>query len=415
MSLRFKVLSVNKALLLVLSLVLSLVVQRSGLAQAAGEDSDSKNHSAAKHSSSSSSRHSSSHRAERSDSSKDDLSKGTKKNEDLSPASSAGASDKVSPVETGPKTGKGDSGVEQKSCSPLELDPKSAKKPKSKFLDTPPCLTWLDAGAETEPKAVILAVHGLGLHMGTYKDFGERMAKLGYVVYAVDVRGFGSYMAAQGREKVDFEDCLEDVRKTLKFIHKVHPALPVFLLGESMGGAIALRVTALNPNLVDGLVSSVPSGDRFHQGETKLKVALKLLTAPNKQFDVGTGVINQATKKADLKEQWAQDPFARLNLSANELLQFQQFMNENFHTVKRICSTPVLMVQGKEDKLVKPAGTMALFNNIVCKDKQMLLIEHGEHLIFEEGQFDDQVIQDVDKWLKTHLEKKQGGGHISSK
>lgn len=306
---------------------------------------------------------------------------------------------------------------DSKSCSPLESDPKTGtkKSSKSKFLDTPPCLTWLDASAEGEPKAVILAVHGLGLHNGTYKDFGERMAKLDYVVYAVDVRGFGSWKAAQGRTKVNFEDCLEDVHKTLKFIHKVHPGLPVFLLGESMGGAIALRVTALYPNLVDGLVSSVPSGDRFKQGETRLKVALKLLTSPNKQFDVGTGVINQATKKADLKELWGQDPLARMNLSANELVQFQSFMNENFHTVKRICNTPVLMVQGKEDKLVKPSGTMALFNNIACKDKQMLLIEHGEHLIFEEGQFDDQVIQDVDKWLKAHLEKKQTGGHISSK
>ncbi|MBY0546499.1 MAG: lysophospholipase [Candidatus Obscuribacterales bacterium] len=301
-----------------------------------------------------------------------------------------------------------------KSCSPLESK-STSKKSKSKFLDTPPCLTWLDASAEGDPKAVILAVHGLGLHNGTYKDFGERMAKLEYVVYAVDVRGFGSWKAAQGRQKVNFEDCLEDVHKTLKFIHKVHPGLPVFLLGESMGGAIALRVTALYPNLVDGLVSSVPSGDRFKQGETRLKVALKLLTSPNKQFDVGTGVINQATKKAELKELWGQDPLARMNLSANELVQFQSFMNENFHTVKRICNTPVLMVQGKEDKLVKPAGTMALFNNIACKDKQMLLIEHGEHLIFEEGQFDDQVIQDVDKWLKAHLEKKQTGGHISSK
>lgn len=307
--------------------------------------------------------------------------------------------------------------VEGHTCTTAKEKPRSsasAKKGKSKFLDTPPCLTWLDANAETEPKAVILAVHGLGLHNGTYKDFGERMAKLGYVVYAVDVRGFGSWKAAQGREKVNFDDCLTDVEKTLVVVRKVHPHLPVFLLGESMGGAIALRVTALHPELVDGLISSVPAGDRFKQGETTLKVALKLITAPNKQFDVGTGVINQATKKAELKELWSQDPLARMNLSPKELVQFQSFMNENHDTVKHICHTPVLMVQGKEDKLVKPEGTQSLFNKIVSKDKEMLLIEHGEHLIFEEGQFDDQVIQDVDKWLKAHLEKKPSG-QISSK
>lgn len=290
----------------------------------------------------------------------------------------------------------------------------TAVKKRPKALDTPPCLTWLDP--DGEPKAAILCVHGLGLHNGTYKDFGERMAKIGYAVYAVDVRGFGSYMAAQdrGRQKVNFDDCLEDVHKTLKFIHKVHPNLPVFLLGESMGGGIALRVTSMYPELLDGLISSVPAGDRFHQGRTTLKVAFRLLTSPNKEFDVGTGVINQATEKSGLKEMWSQDKFARLNLSAKELVQFQSFMNENHHSVTQIKKTPVLMVQGCKDKLVKPKGTMQLFNNIVCDDKELLMVDNAEHLIFEEGQFDDQVIQKVDKWVSAHLTK-QEKGQISSK
>ncbi len=55
-----------------------------------------------------------------------------------------------------------------------------------------PCLTWLPSSEK--PKAVILCVHGLGLHNGTYADFGKRMAGLGYAVYAIDVRGFGSFI-----------------------------------------------------------------------------------------------------------------------------------------------------------------------------------------------------------------------------
>ncbi|MEZ4544250.1 MAG: hypothetical protein R3C24_10150 [Cyanobacteriota/Melainabacteria group bacterium] len=45
-----------------------------------------------------------------------------------------------------------------------------------------------------------------------------------------------------GSGRIDFASCLEDVRRTLKVIKRAHRALPVFILGESMGGiAIALR------------------------------------------------------------------------------------------------------------------------------------------------------------------------------
>ncbi len=312
------------------------------------------------------------------------------------------------------KSAKTEAKSDTKSDDPKKVSTATIKRGKSKLLDTPPCLNWLDP--DVDPKAVIMCVHGLGLHNGTYKDFGERMARLGYAVYAVDVRGFGSYMASKdrSRQKMNFESCLDDVSKTLHFIHKVHPTLPVFLLGESMGGGIALRVTSEHPELVDGLISSVPAGDRFHQGKTNLLVAFKLLTSPNKEFDVGTGVINQATEKSGLKEMWSQDKFARLNLSARELCQFQSFMNDNHKSVKLIKKTPVLMVQGRQDKLVNPKGTRQLYDNIVCKDKEMMMVDNAEHLIFEEGQFDEKVIQKVDKWVSAHLTK-QDSGQISSK
>ncbi len=60
-----------------------------------------------------------------------------------------------------------------------------------------PCLSWLPTNGN--PRAAILCVHGLGLHDGTYADFGQRMAELGYATYAIDVRGFGSFMEAKGR------------------------------------------------------------------------------------------------------------------------------------------------------------------------------------------------------------------------
>jgi lysophospholipase len=211
-------------------------------------------------------------------------------------------------------------------------------------------------------------------------------------------------MAAKGHELVDFDGCLSDVRQSLIAIRRANAErkVPIFLLGESMGGAIALRITSMYPELVDGLISSVPAGDRFKQGRSSLQVALKFLRDPNKPFNVGESVIEQATDKPELREAWSKDPLARMNISPKELIQFQMFMNQNHESARLIKDRPVLIVQGCNDKLVKPEGTVELYNELTTKDREIALIPNAEHLIFEEAQFNDSVIEKVAGWIDSH-------------
>src|SRR5262249_26344204 len=74
-------------------------------------------------------------------------------------------------------------------------------------------------------KGVMLCVHGLGLHKGTYSQFGERMSRQGWGVYAVDVRGFGSFQEMPGAGKVDLAGCLDDIKRSLIFLRGTHPRL----------------------------------------------------------------------------------------------------------------------------------------------------------------------------------------------
>lgn len=284
--------------------------------------------------------------------------------------------------------------------------PESAANKQRSAVDGPdvtPVMSWIEPG---KPKATILCVHGLGLHKGTYAQFGERMAKLGYAVYAVDVRGFGSFLEMPGKRKCDFPKCLDDVSSALAFVRKTHPGLPVFLLGESMGGAIALRITSMHPELVDGLISSVPAAERYGQTKSALKVGLKLVTAPHSEMNLTDVVVNQSTKKEELRKEWAGDPLARFNLTPVELLQFQQFMEENAKSARQITKTPVLMVQGADDALVKHEANVDIVNRIPNQDSQLIFVAHGEHLIFEEGQFDEAVIRVLSAWLDEHINLK---------
>jgi len=267
-----------------------------------------------------------------------------------------------------------------------------------------PCRAWTPKGP---PKAVLLCVHGLGLNSKSYEAFGTRMASLGIATFAVDVRGFGTWMKLEGKEQVDFESCLTDVEQALKILHTAYPRLHVYMLGESMGGAIALRVTAIHPELVDGLISAVPSGDRFHKTRNELRVGLKMLTGKmDKPIDVGTKTIQDATDDPALRERWKGDPLNRMQLTAKELLQFQKFMNQNHDSAATIDKKPVLLIAGFKDKLVKPQGTIEIFNELASPDKMLVIVGNGEHLLFEEAQLSEQVCWVVLGWLKAHLETK---------
>jgi acylglycerol lipase len=266
-----------------------------------------------------------------------------------------------------------------------------------------PTMCWVDEGVPI--KGYLLCVHGLGLHKGTYAQFGERMAKLGWGVFACDVRGFGSFKDLGQATTVDFPGCLNDVTNALDMVRAQAKGKPVFMVGESMGGAIALRVTSLHPDKVDGLISSVPGGARHGQAGDSLKVGLHLLGGANKQMDVRKMVVDKSTLDTKLKEEWLKDDLARFDLSPVELIKFQNFMSENGAAAKKITAkTPVLFLCGEKDRLVKTESNVALYAAI--PHATLVEVAGKEHLLLEEGQFDDSLIQVLTAWLTDFAPKK---------
>ncbi|MBX9725028.1 MAG: alpha/beta hydrolase, partial [Candidatus Obscuribacterales bacterium] len=77
-------------------------------------------------------------------------------------------------------------------------------------------------------------------------------------------------------------------------------------------------------------------------------------------------------------------------------------MNENHDEAKKITKLPVLMVQGSNDKLVKPEGTEELFDELKTPEKKLIMVEDGQHLIFEDKQFSQSTLNDVADWIASH-------------
>ena len=291
----------------------------------------------------------------------------------------------------------------------LPASPSGAKQihpPKEAPINVP-YLSWLPG--KRKARVAMLCIHGFSLHKGCFEAFGQAMAKEGIAVYAMDLRGFGELKDKGDNTELDFDGCLADIKGMLELIHKRHPDLPVIILGESMGGAVALRATALYPDLLSGLIAAVPARDRFGMtGKEKvvgLRAVLRTLfggfTRPIK--DVAMSAVEKISKKEEVRSEWKSDPLMRTSFSPKEFVQLDRFMADNLEVASMVKQTPVLFIQGTNDKLIRPAGTWKLYERLATPRRQMVLSKNSEHLIFEEAQFRADDLTFVLAWITRNV------------
>lgn len=105
------------------------------------------------------------------------------------------------------------------------------------------------------PRAVIALVHGIAEHSGRYAWLAAKANARGLGVVATDLRGHGR--SPGERSYVErFDDYLLDVDALLAKGQELAAGRPLFLMGHSMGGAIALRWLAQRQRPLAGLILS---------------------------------------------------------------------------------------------------------------------------------------------------------------
>lgn len=258
---------------------------------------------------------------------------------------------------------------------------------------------WAAPGVKD--KAALLCVHGLGLYSGAFKALGQRLAQRGYPTYSMDVRGFGRYMKTD--KTLDFQRSLIDLGEIIKVIRVAHRNVPIVLIGESMGGAIVIQAGALYQKDIAGIIASAPGDLRFKAGKMNVEVGLKLMTRPTKRVDWGDELLSMATSNTKLQEQWRKDPLVRLKMAPTELLKFDSFMGKTMNKSETILSVPMLFLHGGDYELMRVKGTIELFNEIPSTRKDLFILGQREHMMLEEGQFDEKTILLVETWLASSL------------
>lgn len=273
-----------------------------------------------------------------------------------------------------------------------------ASDPACKIVGNTHMLEWK---SKAPAKIIVVCIHGLGLCAMAYKPLAKELSEVGIDGYGVNVRGFGPDRDKADRAKLNCIDTAKDIGKLLVDIRKQYPDYKVYLLGESMGGALAIRAAAENADLIDGVVCSAPAWKLLKMRSTAVKGVVELYLFRGRKPGIASrGVIHQATSDHELREHWLAGQSHKMKLSRKEATDFVRFVSKTDSYAKKV-TKPVLVMQGLEDHLVSPKAVAKLFGDIPASNKEFLIDAKGEHLLLEEGKFSPVLLERLIAWLKA--------------
>lgn len=211
-----------------------------------------------------------------------------------------------------------------------------------------PLRSWLPPDP---PHAVIVALHGFNDYSGAFTDPGAHWASQGVAVYAYDQRGFG----ATQRLGVwpGTQTLVADLRTALDLIAARHPQAPLFLLGESMGGAVAVLLAA-EPDMpaIDGLILVAPALYVERSVPRYQRIGLRILSVlmPGLRL-TGEGLDLQPSDNIEvLRDMWF-DPLTLKDARVDTLQGLLEMMIEAADALPAI-DPPALMLFGSREQII---------------------------------------------------------------
>ena len=262
---------------------------------------------------------------------------------------------------------------------------------------------WLP---DTDVKAVLIIVHGLGEHSGRYMNVVNHFTPQGYAIYSLDHIGHGK--SDGDREFVkQFDDFTETLKIFYGMVANQQAEKPIFLLGHSMGGTIAAYYLLDHQSDFNGSIISAPLvkvGDDI----TKTTITMsKILSKLLPKAGVISLNVNGVSRDPNVVKAYINDPLvfhgktpARLG---TELLFAMMRITEEAEKI----ILPIIVLQGAEDILVEPSGAQMLYDKASSEDKTLKIYEGLYHEIFNEPER-EMVLEDVENWLESRLDSKAG-------
>lgn len=252
------------------------------------------------------------------------------------------------------------------------------------------------------PTGILLLAHGLGEHARRYDHVVERLVGLGLVVYAPDHRGHGR-SGGKRIELHDWSEFLDDLHRLSAVAIAENPGLQRFLLGHSMGGAIALSYALDHQDELSGLILSAPAVDVVG-GKPRVVIEIgKILGRFAPGIPVETLDAKSVSRDPAVVAAYESDPLVHHGKVKAGIGRGMILAAESFPARLPSLTIPVLLLHGTEDRLADVSGSRMIAAHAGSKDLTLKTYDGLFHEVFNEPE-QEKVLDDLVDWLRPRLE-----------
>lgn len=240
--------------------------------------------------------------------------------------------------------------------------------------------TWEASSA----RAALVVVHGLGEHSGRYAEFGERMAGYGMSTFAMDLRGHGLSDGRRGHV-ASFDIFLQELDRFRREVEGLADfRVPLFLLGQSMGGLIALRYQEEYNTRFEGAIIVSP-----WLATTMPVPRLKAMVAPAFSRLLPALPFRSGIEAVDLSrdpavvEAYRADPLVHGFITPRLFGEASTAMGLAFQRSDRI-QEPLLFLLAGEDRIVNTDRSVRFARSITAADANVRVYPGAYHELLNE-------------------------------
>ncbi|MCK8516320.1 lysophospholipase [Methylonatrum kenyense] len=251
-----------------------------------------------------------------------------------------------------------------------------------------------------EPQAILLALHGFNDYGMSFDPLAKSLLERRILTVAIDQRGFGE---TEGRGRWHGEERMrEDVRQVLRELRKTYPDTPLYLLGKSMGGAMAMTVMSNEPVPdVDGTILVAPAvwARDTMPWYQRWALAIGVRIAPGRTVSP-EGLSIDPSDNTEMLREWSRDPLVITDTRIDAIYGLGNLMDQGL-AASGALKGETLILYGENDEVIPPRPTCRMLMALPDQDSvdwRFVLYPDGWHMLTRDLQ-QQRVHADIAAWI----------------
>ncbi|MEK7820224.1 MAG: lysophospholipase [Pseudomonadota bacterium] len=251
------------------------------------------------------------------------------------------------------------------------------------------------------PRAVVVALHGFNDYGNFFAEPGNYLRERGIASYAYDQRGFGA--TARAGLWPGSAALADDLRAFVRLARARHPGTPLYLLGESMGGAVILTAFANGrAPAADGVILSAPAvwGRVTMPWYQQAALWLGAHTVPAARVS-GRGLDITPSDNIEMLRALGRDPLVIKDTRIDAIHGLVDLMDEALDGAPRF-ETRALILYGRKDEIVPKAPTRMMLERLPERARarqRVAFYDEGYHMLLRDLQA-EVPWRDIATWIE---------------